>query len=140
MFWRTIEAIRQKPKAVRKQYAFFVTVVFTAVVTGFWVLSLPARFVAVQESVLSESSLPPTQTAGIPFATMWNQFKDQLRTAITPTQTPIAATSSVSTPSNNDSPQTVQLESGSTITFGTQESGTSSPSVLLRTTGTTTSP
>ncbi len=44
MFWRWLATIRQKPKAVRDQYAFGVAVTFTALVLAVWTFSLPARF------------------------------------------------------------------------------------------------
>jgi len=72
MLFRILNALRQKPKHVRDQYAFGGAVIFTAIVMGVWSLSLPARFSTVAQGV-SEA-----QPAAAPFSHMFSQLKEQL--------------------------------------------------------------
>ena len=147
MILRAIENIRQKPKAVRQRYAFVTAATFTAIVTGIWVISLPARFDAVQNGMLTASPEISTQSAGAPFSGVWGEFKQQIldmtgRGSVTngavekeqaDVSTPIVE-ESFATTSNS-----VLLESGSTITFGTSNSASSTKTIMLGTTSTTSS-
>lgn len=44
MLKRTIRNIRQKPKAVRDRYAFWIAISFTSLVILIWVITIPDRF------------------------------------------------------------------------------------------------
>ena len=46
---RLIHLIRQKPKSVRDQYAFFGALGVVVLIGGLWVLSLPSQFVLVSD-------------------------------------------------------------------------------------------
>jgi hypothetical protein len=145
MILRAIESIRQKPKAVRQRYAFVTTVIFTAIVTGVWSLSLPARFTAVQEGVTTASPEITSQTASAPFSGVWSQFKQQVlgmvgkdSTAPTNESLMLMSTSSAEV-ITEPKDESVLLESGSTIRFGTQAPASNSPGILLGTTSTTSS-
>ena len=68
MLFRTLDNLRQKPKAVRQRVAFLTALSFTLLVGGIWTLTLPARF--------SGESL--SQSEGTkPFAGLWTGFRDQ---------------------------------------------------------------
>ncbi|MFN3188475.1 MAG: hypothetical protein ACK42D_02955 [Candidatus Paceibacteria bacterium] len=144
MLLRAIENVRQKPKAVRQRYAFVIAATFTAVVAGVWSLSLPSRFMEVQEGVIATSpQMTSQQPASVPFSGVWNEFKQQVlgmasKSTTTTSSQETYSIMSTSTPEdleilNNDP---VLLESGSTIRFGTQESSNDSPGVLIGTTST----
>lgn len=143
MLIRAIENIRQKPKAVRQRYALVTAVTFTAIVTGIWSLSLPARFTAVQEGVVTASPEITSQTASAPFSGVWTEFKERLfKRGGESTTTSTTESSAVVSTSTNESqepakPDSVSLPSGSTIRFGTQTEDTTSPTIMLGTTSTT---
>lgn len=144
MLLRTIENIRQKPKAVRQRYAFVTAVAFTAIVTGIWSLSLPARFTAVQEGVITVSPEITTQTATAPFSGVWTEFRQQVlgkfgKSPIAPSAESNLIDTSTSIASSTPVSDSVSLPSGSTIRFGTQAEDTASPSIMLGTTSTTSS-
>ena len=142
MLLRAIENVRQKPKAVRQRYALVVAVAFTVVVTGIWSLSLPGRFTAVHDGMMTASPEMKSQTASAPFSGVWGQFKQQvLGMTGENTATPRADNdlqmmidNSAVLVSPEPKPDSVLLESGSTIRFGTDESKTDSPAIMLGTT------
>lgn len=130
MLLRVIDKIRQKPRAVRQQYAFVLAVSFTAVVTLIWSLSLPARFLYVQEefSDIAIDIEPISQTATVPFAGVWTQLKKQLFGVTNDSKT---NSTIITDPTENSfvSPQQppkkasrIELDSGTTITFGSLNS------------------
>ena len=53
MLKRVIRAVRQKPKAVRDQYAFFLAISLTGVIVVFWLLSLGSMFEGMALSQLA---------------------------------------------------------------------------------------
>ncbi len=67
--WRTIESMRQKPKAVRNAYAFALAAGFAVLLLVVWSLSLPDRVIAL---------LQPTDTAGeqVPPSRLWTGLRD----------------------------------------------------------------
>lgn len=141
MLLRAITAIRRKPRAVRQQYAFMTAVLFTAFVAGIWTLSVPARFVSVQQGVFTTTTPAASQPAAVPFSSVWNQLRQQVDTVVntaTPPTTPGAL--DVEVAGGNVPPQTpapsstIELESGSTITFGTSSQGlpATSTTILIR--------
>lgn len=143
MLLRVIEKIRQKPKSVRQRYAFVFTVAFTAMVTGIWSLSLPARFASVQEEFSDVAVVPATQSATAPFSGVWDQFKKQLinltddnnPTPATSTEMSTTSSTTKSIPANES--KSIQLKSGSTITFGSNNDTTSTSTTSPNPVGTT---
>lgn len=91
MLFETLDKIRTKPKSVRDQYAFVAAVVFTVVLTGVWILSLPSRFSVITTEVATVN----TKTA--PFARLISQVKDQFGAAKESVATIITAASSTAT-------------------------------------------
>lgn len=143
MLLRAIENIRQKPKPVRQRYAFVVTVTFTTIVVGVWSLSLPARFVAVQEGVMKVKPEITSQTATAPFSGVWSEFKQQILSLVGKGATTsseelliLVSTTTVKVPTTPKE-ESVLLDSGSTIRFGTQSPIADTPGILLGTTSTT---
>jgi hypothetical protein len=140
MLLRLIENVRQRPKAVRQRYAFISAVTFTAVVAGVWTLSLPARFTAVQDGINVAPPEAVTQTANVPFSGVWAQFKQQIsalggKSIPTILMTEGEAVDSYSSEDASSSiGQSVLLESGSTITFGSTTPISSTSTILLSTT------
>tara|TARA_B100000745_G_scaffold283015_1_gene216719 strand:- start:285 stop:680 length:396 start_codon:yes stop_codon:yes gene_type:complete len=65
---RKIEKLRKEPKEVRNRYAFWVALLFTTVVTVFWLTSLPARM------QVFTGVAPQEKTAG-GFTRMWQSMK-----------------------------------------------------------------
>ena len=53
---RKIEALRKEPKEVRNRYAFWVAFLFTAVITVFWLTSIPARMSTLSGVVPAEKT------------------------------------------------------------------------------------
>lgn len=149
MLLRAIENIRRKPKAARQQYAFVTAVTFTAIVAGVWSLSLPARFVAVQEGVAIATPEVSSQKASVPFSGVWTEFKQQVlglvgqEAASEVNNEPLllisTSTAVTATTSAEVQEDPLLLESGSTIRFGTQPSASSSSTIMLGTTSTTSS-
>ncbi len=68
MLFRTLDNLREKPKAVRQRIAFLTAISFTLVIGGVWTLTLPARF-ADETLAQSEGTKP--------FAGMFSGFRDQ---------------------------------------------------------------
>lgn len=68
MLFRTLDNLREKPKAVRQRIAFLTAISFTLVIGGIWTLTLPARF-ADETLAQSEGTKP--------FAGMFSGFRDQ---------------------------------------------------------------
>jgi len=134
MLLRVIESIRKKPKAVRKHYAFVVTILFTAMVAGVWMMSLPSRFVAIQEGVF-EAPAVETQAASVPFSTIWSQLKKEVIGTVGVASQPgddlVVPTSTATDDQAREESRSVQLESGSTITFGATDSTPTPPTILL---------
>lgn len=147
MILRAIENIRQKPRSVRQRYAFVTAFIFTAVVTGIWSLSLPARFVAVQEGVMIASPEITNQAASVPFSGVWGEFKQKLiglsnskKSPITPeTESSTEVGTSAAENKQATESDSVLLESGSMIRFGAQTEQFSSSTIMLGTTSTTSS-
>jgi hypothetical protein len=75
MLFSRLDKLRQKPKIVRQQYAFFGALTLTAVVAGVWTLSLPARFAGVGEVATA------TDEAAPPFAHIFGELKDRFGAA-----------------------------------------------------------
>ena len=69
MFWRWLENVRKKPKAIRQQYAFVMAVTITGTVGLLWSLSLPQRLGTVASSLSGAE-----QVATTPFSTIRKQF------------------------------------------------------------------
>ena len=68
MLFRTLDNLREKPKAVRQRIAFLTAISFTLVIGGIWTLTLPARF-ADETLAQSEGTKP--------FAGMFSGFREQ---------------------------------------------------------------
>jgi hypothetical protein len=95
MLFRTLDNLRQKPKAVRQRVAFLTALSFTLLVGGVWTLTLPARFSGSETLAQSEGTKP--------FAGLWTGFRDQFSTlrqqagvivSTMPTTTPATTTPS----------------------------------------------
>lgn len=69
MLFRTLDNLRQKPKAVRQRVAFLTAASFTLLVGGIWTLTLPAKFTSSELLAQSEGTKP--------FAGLWTGFRDQ---------------------------------------------------------------
>jgi len=72
MFVRFIQKIRQKPKAVRDQYAFWIAVVSAGLVALVWFIGLRDGY--IQESVQGNGSDSQTDSLG----DLMSDFKDQV--------------------------------------------------------------
>lgn len=95
MFFELLDRIRQKPRAVREQYAFILTTTFIGIVVFLWLFTLPSRFneiLSVTEDGVSTPATPP-------FSSLWDQmagFGETPESAPTPDPEELAgATSSV---------------------------------------------
>ncbi len=77
---RLIENIRQKPKRIKDQYAFYGATAITGIIAIIWAISVPAGFEKNNESqdMVDENNRPA-------FSTFFGQMKDQfagLRTSL----------------------------------------------------------
>jgi hypothetical protein len=71
MLFKTLDALREKPKPVRDQYALLFAITFTFIIGGVWSLSLPSRL----ESVGTASAGAASTT--LPFGGMWAELKSK---------------------------------------------------------------
>ena len=71
MLFQTLDAIRQKSKPVRDQYALLFAVVSTLVIGGVWSLSLPSKLQSTDIAAVAGAST----TA--PFGGIWAEFRSK---------------------------------------------------------------
>jgi hypothetical protein len=90
MLFRLLDALREKPAHIRRQYAFGLAVMFTLLVGGVWSFTLPARF-------LAEAPVAEIPSATTPFASLWNTMKDQFGTMKQQATAIVASTTASST-------------------------------------------
>lgn len=95
MLFKTLDAIRQKPKPVRDQYAFFFAVLCTFLIAGVWSMSLPSKLQSTSLASVSGAST----TA--PFGGLWAEFRSKFTpppVMVVPTTEATATTPTSSAP------------------------------------------
>ena len=60
-----IETMRDKPHHIKKQYAFFVSLVITLIIFGFWMISFRVQTVATANSGVNAPSPISSMTASV---------------------------------------------------------------------------
>ena len=99
-----IESLRKKPKVVRVRYAFWMSTVFTAVITAFWVTSLSVQMQSMSGSV------PQADQQGIvsrSLSDFGNYFHTRLNSVFKVTSSPVVLTAPHATSSNTMNFQTM---------------------------------
>lgn len=115
MFFRALDYIRRKPKAVREQYALGLTMVVVGSIAVVWLMVLPGRF---GEIGLGDASSVGTR----PFSQFFEQFRSapavsteqSVENASAATTTPVAVSPPPAT--LELSPETLQQIASSTAT------------------------
>lgn len=106
MLFQTLDNLRQKPKAVRNQYALGFALTLTLIIGGVWSLSLPARFANLGNVAAVGSASSTMETA--PFSGLLDQLKHQFQSAKDVMQTVPQASSTETTGTNVST--TTQME------------------------------
>jgi hypothetical protein len=96
MLFKTLDALRQKPKPVRDQYALLFAVACTLVIGGVWSLSLPSRLSTTNLATVSAASTT------VPFGGMWAEFRSKFSWAATPTAPVVGTTTEPVTDAPDD--------------------------------------
>jgi hypothetical protein len=100
MIFQFLDSLREKPKAVRDQFALWASVVCIVIVGGVWSMSLPSRLAQTGVAAVGGAS---TTIPTAPFAGFFDQLKAQfqgIQAATIPTTTvPAAPASTVSSSS-----------------------------------------
>ena len=127
MLFRTLDNLRQKPKAVRQRVAFLTAASFTLLVGGIWTLTLPAKFTSSELLAQSEGTKP--------FAGLWTGFRDQFSN-LRQQAGAIVSTMPTSTPATTTPSEMIDIRS--LISTSTEPTPAPTP-ILIGTTSASTS-
>ncbi len=126
MLFRTLDNLRQKPKAVRQRVAFLTAASFTLILGGIWSLTLPAKFSSSEILAQSEGTRP--------FAGLWTGVRDQFSN-LRQQASAIGTTMPTSTPATT-SPEMIDIRT--LISTSTEPTPTPIPILIGTTSAATT--